>query len=122
MGAVKPWHIILVVVGFAAFLCDFQAGVGAVAILPQSVEWHLSPNHVNYANNLNVLVIGIANVFVFVAVAQVIIALGQALASLPKVDEIAVALFFVLLDAEVEQVVQSARAPIGQERRDIFRL
>jgi hypothetical protein len=48
---------ILLVISISAFLADFQAGVAIPCIIPQAVEWHLTPTHVNYANNLNVLMV-----------------------------------------------------------------
>jgi len=44
-------------IAIAAFVADFQAGASAPCILPQAVDWHLTPDHVNYAGNLNVLMV-----------------------------------------------------------------
>ena len=54
-----PWkkNLILLVISISAFMGDFQAGVAIPCIIPQAVEWHLTPTHVNYANNLNVLMV-----------------------------------------------------------------
>ena len=46
---------ILLVVSFAGFLADFNAALGPSCIIAQGVEWNLSPDHVNYANNLCIL-------------------------------------------------------------------
>lgn len=50
-------NLILIVISIAAFIGDFQAGAAIPCILPQAVEWHLTPTHVNYANNLGVLMV-----------------------------------------------------------------
>lgn len=50
-------HIILLIAGFSAFLGDFGSGAGVPLIVVQGVEWGLSPTHVNYAGNLNVLML-----------------------------------------------------------------
>lgn len=50
-------HSILMTIGISAFIADFQAGASAPCILPQAVEWHLTPTHVNSAGNLNVLMV-----------------------------------------------------------------
>jgi hypothetical protein len=46
-------HLILLTIGVSAFVADFQAA--PPCILVQSVEWNITPNHVNEANNLYVL-------------------------------------------------------------------
>lgn len=48
---------ILLTISIAAFLADFQSGAGIPCIVPQGLEWGITPNHVNYANNLNVLMV-----------------------------------------------------------------
>ncbi|KAK5046468.1 hypothetical protein LTR84_008271 [Exophiala bonariae] len=50
-------HLLLATIGLAAFVADFQAGAAVPCIIIQGAEWHLSPTHVNYANNLNVLLV-----------------------------------------------------------------
>lgn len=40
----------------AAFQADFQTAVGVPDLLAQALEWNLTPEHVNYAGNLNVLI------------------------------------------------------------------
>ncbi len=57
-----PWwkkHAILMTISAAAYIADFQAGAAAPCIIAQGAEWKLSPNHVNYANNLNVLFVSV---------------------------------------------------------------
>ena len=52
-----PWskkHIMLLIVALSGFCGDFGSGSGVPAIIPQSVAWHITPNHVNYAGNLNI--------------------------------------------------------------------
>ncbi|KAH8819778.1 hypothetical protein F5884DRAFT_25951 [Xylogone sp. PMI_703] len=50
-------HMILFIVGLSAFLGDFGSGAGVPLIVLQGEEWGLSPNHVNFAGNLNVLML-----------------------------------------------------------------
>jgi hypothetical protein len=50
-------NLILMTIGVSAFLADFQAGAAIPCILPQAAEWHMTPNQVNYAGNLNVLMV-----------------------------------------------------------------
>ena len=50
-------NLILLVISLSAFMGDFQAGAAIPCIIPQAVEWHLTPTHVNYANNLDVLMV-----------------------------------------------------------------
>ncbi|GJN89514.1 hypothetical protein Rhopal_002501-T1 [Rhodotorula paludigena] len=50
---------ILLLVAFAAFVGDFQSGAGIPLLPVQGEEWGLSPNKVNEAGNLNVLLLGI---------------------------------------------------------------
>jgi hypothetical protein len=45
--------MILLTIGVSSFVADFQAA--PPCILAQAVEWNITPNHVNEANNLNVL-------------------------------------------------------------------
>ncbi|TNY20465.1 major facilitator superfamily domain-containing protein [Rhodotorula diobovata] len=50
---------ILLVVALAAFIGDFQSGAGIPLLASQGEEWGLTPNKVNEAGNLNVLLLGI---------------------------------------------------------------
>ncbi|GAA5982591.1 hypothetical protein JCM11641_002593 [Rhodosporidiobolus odoratus] len=52
-------HSILVVLALAAWLSDFQSGSGIPLLASQGAEWGLSPNTVNEAGNLNVLLLGL---------------------------------------------------------------
>ncbi|KAK6341494.1 hypothetical protein TWF696_008567 [Orbilia brochopaga] len=56
-------HIILFIVALSAFCGDFGSGAGIPCIVLQGAEWGLSPNVVNYAGNLNVLMLAIGGVF-----------------------------------------------------------
>ena len=47
--------LILLAVCMAAFQTDFQTAVGIPGLLLQGLDWSLSPVHINYANNLNIL-------------------------------------------------------------------
>lgn len=50
-------NLILFTIGIAGFIADFQAAVGAPDLVLQGVEWGMTPNKVNYAGNLNVLLV-----------------------------------------------------------------
>ena len=52
-------HMILFIVALSAFLGDFGSGAGIPCIIPQAVEWESTPDKINYAGNLNVLMLGI---------------------------------------------------------------
>lgn len=49
--------MILFIVAIAAFLGDFGSGAGIPCIVIQGEEWNMSPNAVNYAGNLNVVML-----------------------------------------------------------------
>ena len=53
-------HMILAIISMAAFLGDFQGGVGIPTILLQGAEWNRLPNEINYALNLNIIMVGIS--------------------------------------------------------------
>ncbi|KIW98132.1 uncharacterized protein Z519_01716 [Cladophialophora bantiana CBS 173.52] len=48
-------HRILITLAVAVFMADFQATSGVPCLIPQSAEWHTTPNHVNYSGNLNII-------------------------------------------------------------------
>ncbi|KAH7061955.1 major facilitator superfamily domain-containing protein [Paraphoma chrysanthemicola] len=52
-------HLILFTVAWGALCADFTSAAGIPCIFLQGAEWHMSPDKVNYANNLNVLMMGI---------------------------------------------------------------
>ncbi|MCJ1393458.1 hypothetical protein MMC18_006333 [Xylographa bjoerkii] len=56
-------HIILFIVALSAFCGDFGSGAGISTIVLQGAEWDMSPNDVNYAGNLNVIMLGIGGLF-----------------------------------------------------------
>lgn len=43
--------------GIASFMTDFQAAAGAPLLGPQAEEWNMTPNQVNYAGNLSLLLL-----------------------------------------------------------------
>ena len=47
----------LAIVAWTAFLGDYGSAAGIPNILVQSVYWHMTPNQVNYAGNLNVIML-----------------------------------------------------------------
>ncbi|GAA5904757.1 uncharacterized protein JCM6883_003894 [Sporobolomyces salmoneus] len=51
--------LILAILALAAFGGDFQSGAGIPLLEAQGEEWGLTPTHINYAGNLNVLFLGI---------------------------------------------------------------
>lgn len=55
-------HLILAILALSAFLGDFGSGAGIPCIIPQGEEWGMSPGKVNYAGNLNVLMLGLGGV------------------------------------------------------------
>jgi hypothetical protein len=46
---------ILVIIAIASGVTDFNSAIGPALLPAQAEQWQLSPNHVGYANNLNVL-------------------------------------------------------------------
>ncbi|KAH6642757.1 major facilitator superfamily domain-containing protein [Boeremia exigua] len=52
-------HLILFTIAFGALTADFTSASGTTTIVLQGVEWHMSPNSVNHAGNLNVLMMGL---------------------------------------------------------------
>ncbi|KAI9840564.1 MAG: hypothetical protein M1837_001544 [Sclerophora amabilis] len=56
-------HAILLVVAYSAFMADFSSAAGVPTIVVQGAEWNMEPNKVNYAGNLNVIMLGIGGVF-----------------------------------------------------------
>lgn len=51
----ETYHPIIVAIG--AFASDFGSGAGISTIVLQGVEWNMTPNQVNYAGNLNVIML-----------------------------------------------------------------
>jgi hypothetical protein len=49
--------MILFIVALSAFCGDFGSGAGIPCTLPQSVEWKMDAVKVNYAGNLNVIML-----------------------------------------------------------------
>jgi MFS family permease len=56
-------HLMLFIVAFTGFLADFASAAGVPLIQVQGQYWHMSPNKVNYAGNLNVAFIAIGGIF-----------------------------------------------------------
>jgi hypothetical protein len=48
-------HLILLTIAWGSLTADFTSAAGIPCIFLQGAEWHMNPNRVNYANNLNVL-------------------------------------------------------------------
>ena len=58
-------NLLLFAISIAAFQSDFQTAVGIPGVILQGVEWNLSPVHVNYAGNLNVLMKYVAQSYLY---------------------------------------------------------
>lgn len=50
-------HMVLITVGLLAFNADFSGASVGACVLVQGKEWGMTPNHVNYAGNLNVVML-----------------------------------------------------------------
>lgn len=51
-------RMVLIMLGIAAFTCDYSAATGASALLAQAAEWHISPTIVNHATAGNTFMLG----------------------------------------------------------------
>ncbi|KAK0634234.1 major facilitator superfamily domain-containing protein [Bombardia bombarda] len=56
-------HLTLFIVSLCGFLPDYGSAVGAVTLLPQAVEWNMTPDEVNHSQAGNVFMIGAGGVF-----------------------------------------------------------
>ena len=54
--------MVLLLVAFGAFAGDFGASAGVPTIVLQGIEWNMSPDVVNYATNLAVIMCGISGI------------------------------------------------------------
>lgn len=68
-------HIILFIVSFAALLPDYGSATGAVTLLPQAAQWHMTEDHVNHSQ--------VGNVFMLGAGGLVVVALSAYFGRLP---------------------------------------
>ncbi|KAK3386844.1 major facilitator superfamily domain-containing protein [Podospora didyma] len=59
-------HLILFVISFASFLPDYGSATGAVTLLPQAVEWNMTPDEVNKSQAGNVFMLGAGGVLVVI--------------------------------------------------------
>ncbi|KAL2117370.1 hypothetical protein VTJ04DRAFT_9538 [Mycothermus thermophilus] len=57
-------HLILFVVSFASFLPDYGSATGAVTLIPQAMEWGITPDEVNHSQAGNVFMLGAGGVVV----------------------------------------------------------
>ncbi|KAI1301066.1 major facilitator superfamily domain-containing protein [Xylaria venustula] len=57
-------NLILFIVAFAALLPDYGSATGAVTLIPQAEEWHMSQDEVNHSQAGNVFMLGAGGVFV----------------------------------------------------------
>ncbi|KAL9578112.1 MAG: hypothetical protein Q9203_007211 [Teloschistes exilis] len=56
-------HLILFVISATSFLPDYGSATGAVTLIPQSVEWHMSEDSVNHSTVGNLFMIGAGGIF-----------------------------------------------------------
>ncbi|OQU99449.1 hypothetical protein CLAIMM_05080 [Cladophialophora immunda] len=56
-------HTLLIIVSLSAFLPEYGSSIGAVTLLPQAQEWHLTPDHVNHSQAGNVFMLGVGGLF-----------------------------------------------------------
>ncbi|KAI9825357.1 MAG: hypothetical protein M1826_007035 [Phylliscum demangeonii] len=52
-------NIVLAIISATAFVADFGSSIGAVTLLPQAQEWHLSPTTVQHNLVANIIVLGV---------------------------------------------------------------
>ncbi|KAI0403285.1 major facilitator superfamily domain-containing protein [Xylaria palmicola] len=57
-------NLILFVVAFAALLPDYGSATGAVTLIPQAEQWHMSQDEVNHSQVGNVFMLGAGGIFV----------------------------------------------------------
>ncbi|KAK4167479.1 putative permease of the major facilitator superfamily [Cladorrhinum sp. PSN259] len=62
----KKKHLILFVVSWVSFLPDYGSATGAVALIPQAVEWETTPDYVNHSQAGNVFMLGAGGVIVVI--------------------------------------------------------
>ncbi|KAL9576587.1 MAG: hypothetical protein Q9212_006977 [Teloschistes hypoglaucus] len=56
-------HLILFIISATSFLPDYGSATGAVTLIPQSVEWHMSEDAVNHSTVGNLFMIGAGGIF-----------------------------------------------------------
>ncbi|KAL8659274.1 MAG: hypothetical protein Q9202_007192, partial [Teloschistes flavicans] len=56
-------HCILFIISATSFLPDYGSATGAVTLIPQSVEWHMSEDSVNHSTVGNLFMIGAGGIF-----------------------------------------------------------
>ncbi|KAK3938172.1 major facilitator superfamily domain-containing protein [Diplogelasinospora grovesii] len=56
-------HLILFIISLTAFLPDYGSATGAVTLLPQAVEWGMTPDFVNHSQAGNVFMLGAGGIF-----------------------------------------------------------
>ncbi|KAI1175213.1 major facilitator superfamily domain-containing protein [Nemania sp. FL0916] len=57
-------NFILFIVAFAALLPDYGSATGAVTLIPQAEQWHMSQDEVNHSQVGNVFMLGAGGIFV----------------------------------------------------------
>ncbi|KAI0877420.1 major facilitator superfamily domain-containing protein [Hypoxylon argillaceum] len=56
-------NLILFIVAFAALLPDYGSATGAVTLIPQAAQWHMSEDEVNHSQVGNVFMLGAGGIF-----------------------------------------------------------
>ncbi|KAK4173517.1 major facilitator superfamily domain-containing protein [Triangularia setosa] len=59
-------HLMLLIVSWVSFLPDYGSATGAVALIPQAVEWETTPDTVNHSQAGNVFMLGAGGVVVVI--------------------------------------------------------
>ncbi|GAP91287.2 putative major Facilitator Superfamily protein [Rosellinia necatrix] len=57
-------NLILFIVAFTALLPDYGSATGAVTLIPQAQQWHMSEDEVNHSQAGNVFMLGAGGIFV----------------------------------------------------------
>ncbi|KAK3680828.1 major facilitator superfamily domain-containing protein [Podospora appendiculata] len=56
-------HLILFIISLTAFLPDYGSATGAVTLLPQAIQWNMTPDDVNHSQAGNVFMLGAGGIF-----------------------------------------------------------
>ncbi|OAP56444.1 putative MFS-type transporter [Fonsecaea erecta] len=56
-------HMLLIISSMSSFLPEYGSATGAVTLLSQAQQWHLTPDHVNHSQAGNVFMLGVGGLF-----------------------------------------------------------
>ncbi|KAJ3572940.1 hypothetical protein NPX13_g4880 [Xylaria arbuscula] len=65
--AQRKKNLVLFIVAYAALLPDYGSATGAVTLIPQAEQWHMSQDEVNHSQAGNVFMLGAGGIFVLTA-------------------------------------------------------